>query len=458
VFAAGAAFLARRELWLDEAFSYRASQLGWDELWTFALDRHGELNMVLYYLLLRPISAVTSTDVLLRMPSLVATLATIPLVWLLTRRLTDTRFERVAAVVVFVTQPMVVDYAFEARSYALMLFAGTGLTLLLLAALDGSRRAARSYLVLAPLIVGLHFVAIPLLLAHAVAVLVVTRGRLVDRLVALVRLLGPALLVASAALLVFRSQATLSDSEPLGLRAIASSAYSLTGRAGPLSILFAVALVAGAIALVRRRSERVDGVALLIVIAVPALVALALSLNRPLIGSRYLLHLVPLLCCVGAVGLGQLVRGRRPRIAALALFAVLGLAGQAVVYRTPDRDKPETATAYVLDHASPTDVLAYRFPPAEPAIRLAAGDGSGLPEIGSVMDPTFPTRLAERVPVTDALAQLPPGASVWVIGRAPNETGPAGLFEPLERAGYVLSDEQVIGRVTVERWRQPFPD
>src|SRR6185369_1305988 len=112
-------------------FSYRASALPVIDLWRWATSPAGELNMAAYHLLIGPLSRAHSSDLVMRLPSIAATVATVPLVWLIADRLGGSRFVRVAAVLLFLTQPLVIDFTFEARTYAVLMASVAGLTLML---------------------------------------------------------------------------------------------------------------------------------------------------------------------------------------------------------------------------------------------------------------------------------------------------------------------------------------
>jgi hypothetical protein len=447
-------FLAGRDFWLDESFSYAAARLGLGDLWHFSVDRAGELNMVLYYLLIRPLATPGTPDLVLRLPSLLAAVATVPVVWALTRRVWPGTFARSAAVLIFVTQPLVVDFAFETRSYALLMFAVAGLTLLLVHALAGSRRATIAYVVLLPFTIGLHFVALPVMVAHALAVVATTDGSLVARGLRALKFTGLGLAVAAITLLVFRTQATLDNRESIGLSDIAATAYNLTGRAGPLSLLFLAALAAGAWFVWSHRADNPAGVVLVLTIVAPAVLALLLSLSQPMIWARYLLHLVPLLCCLAAVGIASIVEQQRWRIATVAVFVGLGLVGQAVVYVQPDRESPDEASTYIADRAATLDQIVFDSPNGGLAYRhyLERTGRDGPTPVGIVPDPTNPLQTVELLPLGESVDDLDPSASVWVVENRGSAKGKRAIERTLRDAGLEPTDEAGFEDVTVIRW------
>lgn len=128
------------DLWLDEALSVHIADLPLGDMLD-ALRRDG--HPPLYYLLLHGWTRVFGTgDEAVRSLSGVASLATLPLLWLAGRRYGG-RPTAVAAVVLLATSPFAIRYATEARMYALVMLLVVAGWLCLRAALDGDDGAAR---------------------------------------------------------------------------------------------------------------------------------------------------------------------------------------------------------------------------------------------------------------------------------------------------------------------------
>jgi hypothetical protein len=456
VFGVAAIFLGHRQLWIDESFSWEVSRLSLGGWLRFSFSPHGELNMALDNLLLRPFDSSHLSDLWMRVPSLVAMVATVPLVWLVADRLSHSRFVRVTAVAIFITQAGIVDFAFEARSYAPLVFGVTGVTLLLLMALEGSRRAGIAYVLTLPLLVGLHFLALYVIAAHVLALLVITPGRLGRRIGETLRYTGLGLVVGLGSLFVFARQGNREDAAPVTMSLIVHTAYDLTGRAGPLSLLFGVAAIAGVALLVHRRQTQPEGLIVVATIVVPVGLAVLASASRPMVGENYQLYVVPLLCCSAAIGIGAVVRDRRLRIVTVAAFVVLGLVGQALVYRSPSREEPDTVAAFVLAHRGPDDVVAFSAPTVEiPYHRyIVDGDRTSPPEVGAVARPGSPDQTVTETSIARATASLAPGASIWLVVRRP--AGPDGSVVGTKLAGHGL---EVVAsahsqRMLVQQWRR----
>lgn len=447
-------FLSGRELWLDEAFSARVAGFGVADVLRFATHPRGELNMVGYYLLVGPISDPSVPDAVLRTPSFLAVLATVPVVWWLADRISGDPFVRVAATTLFLFQPLVWDHAFEARSYALLLFGVTGTTALLVAAVDGSRRAAVAYALLAPLLVSLQFVAVVVIATHAVVLLALTPGGVAARLRRTVLVAGPAVVVSCAALAVYASQSTLRDRGPMGVTTVLRLVYNLTGRAGPLTILVVVAIGVGAVVLVRRRSVSPSGLVVVATALVPPLIMAVLSLSRPMLAARYVLHLVALLGVVAAVGLAQLVVGRRARTATMAVVVALGLGGLAFIYHEPDREQAGTAARLVLDQAEEGDIIAFEAPFAQLAYQhhVDRAGVAGPRPVGRLPDEELPNTSRAGPPLDAAVQGLPEGAEAWLVIARVDDAEAEPQRRVLRQAGLVLRERTDLVVVSVERW------
>lgn len=111
-------FLAPRDLWLDEALSVDIARLPPGQLLD-ALRRDG--SPPLWYLLLHYwIAAFGDSSAAVRASTAVTSLATLPLAWLLGRRLLGPR-GGLATLLLLAAAPFAVRYASEARMYSLVL-------------------------------------------------------------------------------------------------------------------------------------------------------------------------------------------------------------------------------------------------------------------------------------------------------------------------------------------------
>ena len=118
--------LGYKSLWLDEACSIAFARLDWHRFVDFMWQREG--NMVLYYLFLRGWRHFGESEALLRGLSVIFALATIPLLYLLGRRLFGPRAALISALLLAVNACHIA-YSQEVRSYTLLIFLCTLSTL-----------------------------------------------------------------------------------------------------------------------------------------------------------------------------------------------------------------------------------------------------------------------------------------------------------------------------------------
>ena len=144
-----------QSLWVDEAFSAAVARLDLVEMFRAA---RMDTSFPLYYLILKLAPTVDAGELWLRLPSAVLSAATLPVVYLLGRRVAG-RGAGVAALVLVCMSPLQIFYAREARCYA-ALSLGTALaTLGLVRALQGAQPSGVwTYAAAAVAVVYLHAV------------------------------------------------------------------------------------------------------------------------------------------------------------------------------------------------------------------------------------------------------------------------------------------------------------
>jgi mannosyltransferase len=131
--------LGGRSLWLDESYSAVIATSNWADFAHIVYRR--EINMSAYYLMLRLPVGLAQSELMVRLPSLLAAVAT---VWYLHRLVRRELGPLPAAVAVlfFALNLTVLSYAQEARSYTMAMLVSTASTYHLLRGLsaDGTRR------------------------------------------------------------------------------------------------------------------------------------------------------------------------------------------------------------------------------------------------------------------------------------------------------------------------------
>lgn len=111
------AFIWIPPLWYDENFSLIVARLPWSQFWQAIL---GDVHPPLYYLIIRPIAQLTTIPWLIRLPSVIFSLAALWLFWriLLCWSSIPDRIQS-AALILMVISPVQLWFAQEARMYAL---------------------------------------------------------------------------------------------------------------------------------------------------------------------------------------------------------------------------------------------------------------------------------------------------------------------------------------------------
>ncbi|HMQ27642.1 MAG TPA: glycosyltransferase family 39 protein, partial [Acidimicrobiales bacterium] len=129
--------LGHKSLWLDEGYSIGHARMPWGDFWALLTER--EVNGALHSLLLFPWIRLGEAEWWLRLPSALAMTATVPVLYLLLKRLFDERVGAIGALLLAVNG-FALQFAQEARSYALVMFLGTLSTLLFVAFVQDRRR------------------------------------------------------------------------------------------------------------------------------------------------------------------------------------------------------------------------------------------------------------------------------------------------------------------------------
>ena len=171
-------WLGEQSLWYDEGVTWMLSQMPLPELirWTAA-----DIQPPLYYLL------IWATDILiddsewaLRFPSTVFNILTLPLIYIVGRRLFPTAANRIfplLVVFIFSLSPLMIFYSQEARMYTLLVFQVTLASYLLLRIFHAKKPAGLLFVLVyaltATAALYTHYFAAFLLMAHALYIAVI---------------------------------------------------------------------------------------------------------------------------------------------------------------------------------------------------------------------------------------------------------------------------------------------
>lgn len=370
----GAYHMAGRSLWLDESYTWLISAQSTAGVRALAGGQGGHL--LAYYLLVHWLISLFGASVwILRLPSLVAGAATVPLVYLLTCRLGANRLAGVLAAGLFAVSAPLVYYQQDARDYAVVVLLAVATTLALVVAVQSARASVLvAWAVLSALACYTHAEATLLVAAQLLALPFTPRLRILWRPLAVLVALAA---LASIPPLAFAAGHAGTQSAFLQLptgadvREVAAFLASGAGTPAPVTgadyallgvtaALWATALgflVADVITWGRSNRTFSYALALSWLIS-PSLLALIVSeVSRPVFLDRYLIVSLPAAAVTAAMVLVRV----RPR--ALGFFGLIYLLVFRFGVLVPTYDKSydnfAAATARILGGARRGDCIAF---------------------------------------------------------------------------------------------------
>ncbi|MGW5667923.1 glycosyltransferase family 39 protein [Micromonospora sp. NPDC003776] len=342
----------------EELATWRAATSSWRDAWS-ALGS-GDAAGTPYHLLIRAwAEAFGSSDVALRVPSVLAMIAAAALVGAAATRMFSPDTGLLAGLI-FAVLPTSTRYAQEAQPYALALLGAALATWLLLSALDRPDRWRLAAYAGAVAVLGLcHVVALLLLAGHGWAVYAFRR-RVAGRWLAAASV--GALPAAVLLWLVVRDGGRIAPAARPGLTVLAATPAAVFGVAALAGLLLVLALFSLPL--------RYAAAVFTAWAVVPPVVLLLVAQATPIWSAQGLLFTLPAWATLGAAALSR-VRARWS-VAVLAVIAVIGAPAQAAV-RAPDGHGPATRQLAQL--------IEDRWQPGD---RLVYGAGSG-PDVRNVV-------------------------------------------------------------------------
>ena len=361
-------------LWLDEACSVLYAHLPAATFWRLMWKQEG--NMVLYYLLLRAWVHVGDTEFLLRFPSVIFSVASIPMIYRLGRDLFSKTTGLIAAALLSMHW-FHIFFSQDARSYTLLIF------LLLVSswlfwhfAESPERKLYRySYPVVSALAMYAHIFAILVVAAQWLSLGPSRARRIGPRrsIAALAAFFLLALPMEAFALL--RNKGQLIWVPRATIQAFADAISAMAGFENRQFLLLALSLGLSLLAIVNAYRSASDQSKFAVRLAalwaiIPITATLAYSLHRPLFFSRFLVICVPGLLLLVAEGVAVIERSAtRLRwfwVPLLVVTLVMSLRATWLYYRAPMWPDWNAATRLILVNQQPGDGICFAGNGVEP--------------------------------------------------------------------------------------------
>ena len=430
--AAGATLLAlvlvvvdagSKSIWYDEGFTLFLVDGSLAHLWDGISG--GDVNQSPFYVLFWAWYHVAGhSEASLRLLPGLCAAATVPVVYLLGRRLHGPAVGALAAVLVAV-HAEVIGWGQQLRGYSTVLLLVTLATWLFVRAVERPTTGRSvAYALMAALAVYGHFLAGFVLLAHALSLLVVRPFP--RRLVVVAGAVGGVLLLPLVIFVLSVDGDPLEWIPPGSLKTLYERLGDLAGGASLQLAVVGLAVLAGGIAaanVLRRRpwsQEAFAHVLPLLWLAAPVVAVVGSTwAGRPLLVARYLVLVVPALALVAASGVAALARVGGARVAAVAVTALVAvsLVGTVDWYRAPDVEDWRTVAATLVPELGPDDALV--FTPTRNVHSFAYyRDALDLPPVTVLRPRTGDPAVAERV------FELTRGRRLEVARRRTPELGP----------------------------------
>jgi mannosyltransferase len=352
--------LGAKSLWFDEPLTVAIARLSWPSfarLWWYGEAAYQGA----YFLLMRGWLRLGDSEAWIRLPSAIFAIASIPLIYVVARKLIGEK-AALAAAVLLAFSPTDVYYSQEARGYTLTIFLVLLSASFFVRAVEENReRDWLLWTVLSALAVYSHFFACLVVIAQAASLLVLRKPGLWRRM-----LLHAALIVfltAPGLPFIFRGTPTQDPSLLQWPRASPKELLHLAsflGGSGEKLILSAILWIAAVRSIWRERVERDReifwrGALLVSWTALPIVILGLVSIINPLFVQRYLIFCLPATVMLAARGMTALPQ-RRLGLWLVVALCVFSLVNVFMGYSKP-REDWRSAAAAVFASAAPGDAV-----------------------------------------------------------------------------------------------------
>jgi mannosyltransferase len=357
--------LGSKPLWLDETFQAHLVSLPAGRFIVRVLTF--EVFGAPYHAILWAWKFAGTNEAMLRLPSALSAVATLPVTFIIARRVLSVGWASVAALLMALNG-MWVHYAQEARPYALWMLLASLSTLALLRAVEQPERRLRwlAYVLLTALAGWTHLITGFVVLAHALALAMHSEARRWWRPAAASVVISLMSMVPIAiAITTYNPERWGWMRRPTLDRLWDGLAQLAGGVPDPLAVVVLGSWLVGAVVAIHRwRQDRRRWWSMVVIVGWALLVALGpwlVSHVRLMYAPRYLVAALPALALLLAIGLSS-IRPRMAGIALAGLLAVVGLFGVVSWYDRVDRADWRSATQLVVSQGTASDGLAFFSP------------------------------------------------------------------------------------------------
>jgi mannosyltransferase len=358
--------LGAESLWVDEAVSVFVAWKDWPDLWSYVAEQ--EPNFGLYYLLLHEWIMLGDSEWAVRALSVVAVVATVPVLLLLGEQLFDRPVAFLASVL-FGINAFVVAYAQEARPYALALFLTTLSSYLFTRAIyEPSAARWGLYVVIGTLAIYSHLFAAFVLVGHICSLFFLRRRDRPTR-IAIVAYAAVAALSLPLLASIYKSGAgRIAWIDPPTIEDVMFAFSDLVGNGGRLLLLMYFVVCCLGLRPVARTWRAVGAsfeswryALVLAWLFIPVLLSLGVSAVQPIFISKYLIVSLPAVVLIASVGLAS-VRRRWIQIGLLTLVLVFAARGLIRWYGADHKEQWRAAAAMVLANTREKDAIVFHVP------------------------------------------------------------------------------------------------
>lgn len=430
------AFLASKSLWLDEAVTAQEVSSLAQLIWSCAHGQEPLYHLIMYVW----VRIAGDSEWMLRTPSALCAVATIPLIAELGSELSD-RATGILSAVLLTVHETAIQYAQIARAYSMAIMLVTLWSIYFLRSVKQARpKNYLGYIIAGVLCSYTHLFAILMIPAQWGSLFFFRRDRETTKRLHISML---AILILSVpAFLIVREGDRVNWISPTSLRGVIQFFYVLAGSSRdivpgssaaslnfmgsrnifsvPLLVLYLAAIALAAIDLSRHR--KASQAYVLLCLTIPVCLAIVASFLKPLFVPRYLLITLPFFVLAGAMGI-RTIPSRTAAVAVITLMVVFSLAEDFSLYRAPSFQDWRGTVQLLAKRAQPSDVLMiypgfYETPLSYYLARLPVG--APFPRmlpLEAETDLRHPERLANAIAQNRSKASnIGPSARIWLVG------------------------------------------